>query len=208
MPIRVAIQQSQRFLRDGLTMLLAAEPDVEVVGAVSAARDLTELCAAARPDVVVLDLDAQGWDACRLAAALRSRHRAVRVVGLHQGARFAQPARAFQAGVRATVGHAAGSSALLAAVRGSTTARSGVVPLAPAALVAPTQVLTAREVEVLERIAEGCTTKEIASQLGIAAKTVENHKQRIFAKLGVQNQAHAVAVALRRGLVSAHLRQA
>jgi len=54
---------------------------------------------------------------------------------------------------------------------------------------------------VLTGISVGCTTQRVAAALGISPKTVENHKQRIFAKLGVQNQAHAVAVASRRGLL-------
>jgi DNA-binding CsgD family transcriptional regulator len=62
-------------------------------------------------------------------------------------------------------------------------------------------VLTRREIEVLDAIGGGSTTRDVAMQMGISPKTVENHKQRIFSKLGVQNQAHAVAVAVRQGLV-------
>jgi DNA-binding NarL/FixJ family response regulator len=63
--------------------------------------------------------------------------------------------------------------------------------------------LTPRELEVLQWLADGLATKAIARQLGVAVKTVENHKARIFEKLGVRNQAHAVSVGLANGLITA-----
>jgi DNA-binding CsgD family transcriptional regulator len=69
--------------------------------------------------------------------------------------------------------------------------------------VPPRAVLTARELDVLGLVGAGHTTREVSEALGISPKTVENHKQRIFVKLGVQNQAHAVAVAMRTGLLHA-----
>ena len=62
--------------------------------------------------------------------------------------------------------------------------------------------LTTREREVLQLIAGGCTSKEIARTLGVSAHTVESHKQRVFRRLGVQNQAQAIAAAVRLGLLS------
>jgi DNA-binding NarL/FixJ family response regulator len=61
--------------------------------------------------------------------------------------------------------------------------------------------LTSREIDVLKLISTGRTTHQISGELEISPKTVENHKQRTFRKLGVQNQAHAVALALRRGIL-------
>jgi DNA-binding NarL/FixJ family response regulator len=62
--------------------------------------------------------------------------------------------------------------------------------------------LTTREREVLQLIAGGCTSKEIARTLGVSAHTVESHKQRVFRRLGVQNQAQAIAAAMRMGLLA------
>src|SRR5258706_13517517 len=98
--MRVAIQERQRFLRDGLAIVLGEEPDIDVAGAVANASELVELCERERPDVVVLELDSDEWDACRLAAALRRRHRSLRVVGLLHGGGFAESARAYRAGIR------------------------------------------------------------------------------------------------------------
>ena len=65
--------------------------------------------------------------------------------------------------------------------------------------------MTARERDVLEAMAEGLGAKAIARRLGVAVKTVESHKFRIFEKLGVHTQAHAVAVAIHHGLLTAPL---
>ena len=93
---------------------------------------------------------------------------------------------------------------ILAAVRADDGAKvlgptcSTATPARPGAI-----ALTPREVEILTRIARGFSTREVSEQLGISPRTVENHKRRIFAKLDVQNQAHAVAIATRAGLLEA-----
>jgi DNA-binding CsgD family transcriptional regulator len=78
-----------------------------------------------------------------------------------------------------------------------------VVVTAPAPRRSPPSLLTERETEVLQLIAEGLTTKDVSVQLGISPKTVENYKQHMFSKLGVQSRAHAVAVGTRLGLLAA-----
>jgi DNA-binding NarL/FixJ family response regulator len=72
----------------------------------------------------------------------------------------------------------------------------------PVDTAAPRTDLTARELEVLTAMAEGLATKAIAMQLGVAIKTVENHKARVFAKLGARTHAHAVSLAIAQGLLS------
>ncbi|HUP72462.1 MAG TPA: response regulator transcription factor [Acidimicrobiales bacterium] len=75
-------------------------------------------------------------------------------------------------------------------------------PTSPSETAAPRTDLTARELEVLTAMAEGLATKAIAIRLGVAMKTVENHKARVFAKLGARNHAHAVTLAVAQGLLS------
>jgi DNA-binding CsgD family transcriptional regulator len=108
-----------------------------------------------------------------------------------------------RAGVDVLVASGGGIDPLLHAVRDGaartdlswldTPSNSGAEPLAP---------LTDREREVLRMVGTGHTTREIALRLGISAKTVENHKHRIFSKLGVHNQAHAVSIAMRAGILT------
>ena len=192
--IRTAVQDRRRFVREGLSLVLRDEPDLDVVGTAADAAGLVELCRLQRPDAVVLELDADGWDAPRLAAALRRQRRTLRVVGTYETLSIELAQRAMKAGVRAAIAHPAGCDGVVAALRArdrmplvSTIARPG--PRREAAG-AP---LTPREIEVLTLIADGHTAAEAADLLGISPKTVENRKQGIFAKLEVQNQAHAVA---------------
>jgi DNA-binding NarL/FixJ family response regulator len=185
-----------------LALAFDAEPDIEVVGTATTAAELTQLCEAHRPDVVLLEADATEWDACRLVAALRKRHRALRVIGTYAQIDRANAMRAYQAGFRTLVARANGMSAVAAAVRATLT-RADVVsmPTLEHRQAEPAGNLTSREIDVLSLVGSGFTTREISVKLGISPKTVENHKQRIFSKLGVQNQAHAVAVALRSGVL-------
>ena len=203
--VRVVIQERQRFFREGLWMVLDDEPDFAVAGAVETAGDLTRMCDTHRPDIVLLELDADEWDGCRLAAALRKRHRALRVVGMSDVVDAALVRRAYQAGVRSVVPRSGGVNAVLQALRPAGGRSQQVVPLAsskPTRVAASGPRLTPRELDVLRLVGAGNTTREISERLGISAKTVENHKQRMFSKLEVQNQAHAVAVAMRQGILS------
>jgi DNA-binding NarL/FixJ family response regulator len=202
MAVRVAIQDRQRFFREGLAMVLGGEPDVEVVAAVATASEVTRACEDERPDVVLLELDADEWDACRLAAALRKRTSTLRVIGVANAVDRMLGLRAYQAGIRSVVPRGGGVSGVLTAIR-SNTPTVGAVTAMPPVRVSPRAVLTARELDVLGLVGAGHTTREVSEVLGISPKTVENHKQRIFVKLGVQNQAHAVAVAMRTGLLHA-----
>jgi DNA-binding NarL/FixJ family response regulator len=127
------------------------------------------------------------------------------VIAVHDG-RVSAPElwRAKRAGARATVPFSAGIEPLAMAVR------ARVVASLPSVIDLVTRqplpdvsgALTPREIEVLECIAAGCNLREAGERLGISPKTVDNHKQRIFAKLGVQTQAHAISVAIRRGILA------
>jgi DNA-binding NarL/FixJ family response regulator len=192
-------------VREGLGMVLASEPDIDVVGTAADPATLIEMCRSERPDAVVLELDADVWDAPRLAAALRRQQRSLRIVGTYEKLSTELARRAVKAGIRVAAAHPAGSDGIVAALRAHDS-----VPLVshlPSRLTtpAPTTMLTPRELEVLTLIADGHTAAEVARRLGISPKTVENRKQSIFSKLDVQNQAHAVAVALRSGVLPPRL---
>ena len=200
--LRIAIQDRQRLFREGIALVLGAEPDLRVAVIAGTAAELVMATAEESIDLVVLELDVEEWDACRLVAALRKRHPGLAVVGITAGAEGRLPASAYQAGVRSVFPRNAGMRAFLRTLRSlpspSRTASSERV----ISLDERRPLLSDREIEVLGEIGAGCTTRRVATHMGISPKTVENHKQRIFCKLGVQNQAHAVAVAMRRGLLS------
>ena len=203
--VSVAVQQRQRLYRDGLCQLVRAEEDLVVVGAAATADDLILLCQDERPEVALMEADATDWDPARVTARVRRLLPLLRVVGLTAGPMSPiHVAKARRAGMHELVSHVGGIEGILVAVR-----RMG--PLAVSSFIpAPARrspahpagySLTPRELTVLHLVAAGHPSREISGKLQISHKTVENHKQRIFAKLGVQNQAHAVSVAMRTGLM-------
>lgn len=200
--LRIAIQDGRRLFREGLALVLGAEPDLCVVALASTAQEFVTVTEGQCLDLALLELDAAKWDACRLVAALCKRHPGLAVVGTVAGSEARPSPRAYRAGVRSVFPRDAGMRTLLQTIRSlpgpaRSPARHRVRDLDECS-----PALSRREVEVLKAISIGATTRRVASAIGISPKTVENHKQRIFSKLGVQNQAHAVAVATRQGLLT------
>lgn len=163
-PLRVAVQDPRRLVREGLAALLAAEPDLEVVAAVAHARTVDR-----RADVIV---GPAGADVPATGSA--------RLVPFDDGGSFVDLVRA----IRSPAPHIP-------------------TPRAPVHRGTEAPRLTPREVQVMAGIAGGLSSTQVAADLGISRKSVDNHKQRIFGKLGVQSQAHAVAVTAAHGLLGA-----
>lgn len=198
--LRVAVQDRQRLFRDALAIALSTEPDVEVVAAVTNATEL--MAAAADADLVVLELESPDWDACGLVAALRRRDSRLTVVGTSAGGDDRPSMRAYQAGVRIVFPRSAGIRTLIQTIHTLPARPAAPAPRTMVRLAPRRPLLTSREVEVLGAICSGTTARSLAASMGISRRSVENHKGRIFEKLGVQNQAHAVSVALRQGLLT------
>jgi DNA-binding NarL/FixJ family response regulator len=197
--LRCVLYGRHRILLDGLAMLLGSAPDVRLVGATSDDHELQELCTLERPDAVIVTIDSE-LNAEYLIANLRRRHRSVRIVAIPTRRTWLSPARLQQAGATVVLSHGTALAGLVDVVRSD----ADVPDVTPISRVQPLRqngTLTPRELDVLRLVAAGLTTGEIGPRLGISPKTVENHKQRLFAKLGVQNQAHAVSIAMRAGLL-------
>jgi DNA-binding NarL/FixJ family response regulator len=192
--VNVLVHCRHRFFREGLASLLSAEPRVRVVATVVTVDELERACAEHDADIALVDLVDAPEDDLHVALDLEHRIDGLRCVVLCNEPRMARDAR--RAGLRAVLTPQEGAKGVVHALTSDDVATS------PSTVRDTSAVLTSREREVLEFIGEGCTTWEVSRHLGISRKTVENHKQRIFAKLDVQNQAHAVAVAVRRGLIA------
>jgi len=198
--VRVVIQQRLRLLREGMRSLLEQSDELVVVGVSADAARIAEILECEGADVLVLEVDVRDWDPSRLAHRLQTRWPSLRFVGTHRhGGEEVEALR--RSGIPRMYSHEARAADLIEAVRlaaGDPPAPVRVLGLAPSL---PGH-LTERELQILQLIGAGRTSKEISRRMAITYKTVENHKQRIFGKLGVQNQAHAVSVAFRRGFIT------
>jgi DNA-binding NarL/FixJ family response regulator len=193
--INLMVQQRRRLLREGLSTMLAACDGIEVSQMVAEPTELLWACTSDAPDVVVMDLAPSTDDALVVAATLQRRFPTIRLVGWYGASE--PPTRRPEA-LDAIVTLHGGAEALVDAIR-AVHQPTTEIDLRDVDRTTRRSVLTPREAEVLGLVASGWTSREVGAQLTISAKTVENHKQRIFAKLNVQNQAHAVAVAVRGG---------
>lgn len=191
---RVLVHGRRRFLRDGVALLLDGQPTLAVVASTHCNAELIELCRTAAPDVVVINVELLDLDLISTVTELRERYADIRVVVVGGRVHAEQWSLARGSGVDEVVAASAGAVALATAVRGDGAVRRDEPSN-------PMRRLTMREHRILELVGRGLKAREISEELGITTKTVENHKQRIFDKLGVQNQAHAVAIAVRSGVL-------
>jgi DNA-binding NarL/FixJ family response regulator len=216
MTIRVVLVDDQAMVRTGLRMVLAAEPDIEVVGeaadGASGVRVVTEL----RPDVVLLDVRMPGVDGLEAARRILAADLPTRVIVLTTFDEDEYVAAALRAGVSGFLLKVGPPEDLVVAVR---TVAAGQGLLDPAvtlrviesfaAAPSPDPVragqlaqLTEREVGVLGLVAAGLTNGEIAARLYLGEATVKTHVSRILLKLGLRDRVQAVAFAYESGLVT------
>ncbi|MDQ3510766.1 MAG: response regulator transcription factor [Pseudomonadota bacterium] len=210
--IRVLIADDHTLVRESLVGLLQAEDDMQVVAQAADGVEALEKAAETLPDIIVTDLTMPGLNGIEIVRRLCKSLPDTRVLVLtmHQEGEYVL--QAVRAGAAGYLVKDSASSELIAAVRSLHAGRGYFGPQAAAALAEqlkhPERVvddpygrLTPREREAFHLIAEGLTTKEIARKLDISAKTAENHRSRVMAKLGVRNTAELVRYALRRGLL-------
>lgn len=196
-PKTVVIQERRQLVRAGLAAILAKVEELDVRASVATDDELLAAVQETKPDVVVLELEPP-WEVRTLVAELRASHPGVRIAAVHKGRLSDLGRRPVEAQIDALAAYGGGTSAIIAAILAE--------PLEAADRTERRQLpsrsaLTPREREVLRHLADGMTAADCAAALQVSPKTVDNHKQRIFSKLGVQNQAHAVALAHRMGLL-------
>jgi two-component system response regulator NreC len=208
MPLRVLLADDHQIVRDGLKALLARE-EIAVVGEAGDGQEAVRLASALSPDVVVMDLTMpilNGLDAAREILRVAPR---TGVVLLTMHAEDHQIITALRAGVRGYVIKTQAADELVRAIRdvagGGVHLGSGASTVLVEAYLGnanpPNDPLTPRDRQVLQLVAEGRTTKEIATQLGITAKTAETYRANIMTKLDIHDTAGLVRYAIRRGLI-------
>lgn len=208
--VTVALCDDHAIVRSGLRRILAAEPDIVVVGEAGGIAEAVELAERTTPDVFVMDVGLPDGNGIGAVANIRAVSESTNVLMLTVHDDVAYLRRAFAAGAAGYLVKDAADVELVAAIRQLAAGRQYVHPILGAALLAaespsrlqgPGGELTAREEEVLRRVALGLTNAEIAAELFVSTRTIESHRAHIHQKLGVQSRADLVRLARRRGLL-------
>jgi len=207
--IHILLADDHSVVRQGFKMILAAQPDMEIVGEAANGREAVEFAGQLQPDVVVMDVampELNGIEATRRLADVSPRTR-VLALSMHKDSVYVR--EILRAGARGYLLKDAISSDLLAAVRAVSRGEGYLSPGVSDAVLNdyrrhvtdPIDLLTSREREVLQMIAEGKTNKEIAVVLNLSVYTVDAHRGRIMEKLNLHSGNELVRFAVRYGLV-------
>jgi DNA-binding NarL/FixJ family response regulator len=227
-PIRVLLADDHDLLRQGLTLLLGLQPEIQVVGEARTGREAVAQVEHLAPDVVVMDIsmpDMDGLEACR---TIRAQNPTTNVLILTMHDSEGYFLQALRAGAAGYVVKKAAPTELQAAI--SAVAQGGVflypglaralvhaylAQLSPSSspsqakvqegshLAQELKVLTPRELEIVTLVAEGYTNQAIADRLILSIKTVQSHRANVMEKLGLRDITHLVRFALRHGLIDA-----
>ena len=215
-PVRILIVDDQELFREGLHTLLAIQPDLQVVGEARNGEDALRLAGALKPDVVLMDLRMPVLNGVAATRQLKRTQPEIKVIvlttfdddenvfeGLRAGAvGYLLKDVASEQVVEAIRAVARGAAFLQPAITGKVIAEfARLLPsLAPQAhaLVEP---LSERELEILRRLSQGASNKEIADDLVITVGTVKNHVTSILAKLGVRDRTQAALKAKELGII-------
>jgi len=210
-PLRLLLVDDHAIVRAGLRMLFQAEADMQIVGEAGSGAEAVVAVRALKPDVVIMDVAMPGMNGIEATRQIKEAHPGTAVLALtmhedeqyffamiNAGAAGYIPKRAapddLVAAIRAVAqGHAFLHASLARFLMGEAAARRDPQD-------AP--LLTPRESQVLALIAEGYTSREIAEELVLSAKTVERHRENIMSKLDVHNRVELVRYALERGLLT------
>ena len=213
MKTRILVADDQRLMREGLRHILEAREDFLVVAEASNGLEAVELAAENQPDIAVLEIvlpQLSGPDAIK---QIHEKSKKTRCITLSSCEDRVNVQRALRLGAAGYVVKSAPSSELLEAIDVVRSGRSYLSPTVAGHLIqaltcpleseqSELQLLTARERQVLQLIAEGLTSKEIATQLCVATKTADTHRAHLMEKLAIHKASSLVRFAIREGLVS------
>ena len=214
-PISVLVVDDHRMFAEALEMLLAGEEDVEIAGAVGTGEEALEVVARVGPDVVLMDIDLPGIDGIEATRRIRELSPLTQVVIITAYQEPAVMAQAIEAGACGFVPKTETADQLVGVIRGAAAGEmilpSGDIRAVLGKLQAAQRArndadrlidqLTSREIQILQSIAQGRSTKEVAESLFISQLTVQTHVKNILGKLGVHSKLEAVTFALRHDLI-------
>jgi DNA-binding NarL/FixJ family response regulator len=202
-------------MRNGLRLLLERQPNLTVVGEASDGREAVRAAEAVSPDVVVMDIampNLNGIEAARQITSARP-ETAIVILSMHSDESYV--IRALKAGARAYLLKDSAEGDLIAAIHAITEGKSFFSPAISRILVEDYmrqleqrhvedtyELLTAREREILQLLAEGKSNKEAAAMLNLSTYTVETHRTHILQKLNLHNVPELILYAVRKGIIA------
>ena len=213
MAVRLMLADDHRMLREGLRRSLSDE-GFDVVGEASDGDEAIRLADALRPDVILMDVTMPDVDGVEATRRIHQQHPEIRVVMLTMHADQSVIAEALRAGASGYLVKDCSTDEIADAVRLAASDDRSLSPELATAMLDEVRrldpeaveddadrVVTKREVEVLQLIADGCSTPEVAERLYISQKTVKNHLASIYHKLDARDRTQAVLQAVRMGIV-------
>lgn len=212
--IKVLLAEDHTLVRAGLRSLLAELPWVDVVAEASDGREALRLVAAHKPHVVLMDITMADLNGLEATARITRQHPAVKVIILSMHSNEEYVRRALGVGAAGYVlkdsERAELELALKSVARGGSylspaVSRPVITDYAERASRDPIGRLTPRQREILQLIAEGYSTKEIAAKLSLSAKTIETHRAQLMSRLDIHDVAGLVRYAIRAGVASSEV---
>jgi len=210
-PIRLLLADDHKMLREGLRRSMV-ERGFDVIGEARDGAEAVELAASLRPDVILMDVSMPEIDGVEATRQIRERQADVCIVMLTMHADQDVLADAIRAGANGYLVKDCSTDEIASAIETVAGGETALSPRLAASMLAEvrrqedqaeqTRVITKREEEVLQHIADGCSTPEVAERLYISQKTVKNHLASIYQKLDARDRTQAVLQAVRMGIVT------
>jgi DNA-binding NarL/FixJ family response regulator len=213
--IRILLADDHAVLRSGLRALLERHEDISVVGEATDGRELVQMAVKLEPDVVITDIGMPNLNGTEATAQITAKHPNVKVIMLSMHSDEAYVLRALKAGARGYLLKESSSEAdLITALRAVHSGKAYFSPAISALLVEDYvrqlrdkdavdsyELLSPREREILQLIAEGKSNKDIANLLNLSLYTVETHRGNILQKLNLHSVPELILYAVRKGVI-------
>jgi two-component system response regulator NreC len=213
--IRILLADDHRVLRAGLRLLLERQPDFAVVAEASDGRQTVDLVKQHSPDIVLLDIAMPHLNGVEAARQIHARHPDVGIIILSMHADESYLLRALKSGAKGYLLKDSGEDDVIQAIRSVSEGKAFFSPAISKLLVEDYvrqlqqqgledvyDLLTAREREITQLIAEGKSTKDIASLLFLSPYTVDTHRKTILQKLNLHSVPELMLYAMRKGIIS------
>lgn len=217
--IKILIADDHKILRQGIRSLLAPQPDFEVVGETADGPETLKETFKLKPDVVLMDIGMPNLNGFEATRQIKKKQPEVKVLVLTMYQDDEYVLQALQSGASGYVLKDVAVEELVTAIRAVNNDQYYLSPSISRTVIdaylrktekgerEPSELLTAREKEIVQLIAEGYTNKEIAAKLYISVKTVDAHRSHIMEKLDIHDVALLVKYAIRKGLTDLHTKR-